>query len=853
MELHVANREREMGATRLVFPIPRLVKLTSAVALALSLLAMVGLLFANQRDAVLVKDINPAGSSMPDIRFVYFTVISDTLYFVADDSVNGYELWKSDGTEAGTSLVKDMTPGDDPLVPGDLVNFNGTLFLRANDGITGEELWISDGTEAGTTLFKDINPSGEGFPFRFRVVGNLLFFSAADGTHGRELWKSDGTLTGTVMVKDVATGTNSSFPGQLKVIDGTLFFAADDGVNGAELWRSDGTESGTVMVKEINPGGHSSPRHLTNVNGTLFFTADDGSNGRELWKSDGTELGTTMVTDINADSSAGGPRYLTNVGGTLFFTANDGSFGTELWKSDGTAAGTTMVKDIRQGALGSAPRELTNVDGILYFGANDGEHGAELWKTDGTDAGTVLVEDINPGPERSIFSQFAGIDGSLFFPADDGTNGLELWKSDGNAWNTFMVADIHSSGSSAPASLRKLGAGLVFVANDGVNGNELWFIDLTNQPPSTGAGGPYNGDEGAAIALDGTVGDADGDDVELAWSVNTPLCAFSDLTAEDPLLTCDDNGVYTTTLTVTDTWTGVATDTARVTVSNVSPSIDQLVAPDGPVLVNSTVMITATYTDPGAADTHSFEIEWGDGTVVSGAASGGSISSSHSYTSTGNYTVTVTVTDDDDGFDSLSTVIEVVDNLPPTADAGGPYAGSEGAAVTLDGSVNDPDGDPLDIRWSVDSALCTVADDATLTPSLTCGDDGVFSVTLTVTDTFDVSDSDMAQVTINNIAPSLGLLDAPDRPLIPNETVSISATYSDPGAFDTHTYEIDWGDGNVANGSAAGNMIAGDHSYVAGGRYTITVTVTDDDGDADVAITNVSVRHVALLPIVLKP
>ena len=647
----------KLEALPTVSPFSRLAKLILPLLLALILLLTAGLLFANQRDAVLVKDINPEAGSMPDIRFVYFTVITDTLYFVADDSVHGYELWKSDGTEAGTSLVKDMTPGDDSFIPGDLVNFNGALFLRANDGVTGEELWVSDGTEAGTFLFKDINPSGDAFPFRFRVVDDLLFFSADDGSHGEELWMSDGTATGTIMVRDIATGTVPSFPGQLTNVNGTLFFAADDGVNGAELWRSDGTESGTVMVKEINPGGDSEPRDLTDVNGTLFFTADDG-NGRELWKSDGTEMGTVMVADINPEPPNPGPDSLVNVGGALFFAGDDGSHGIELWKSDGTESGTMMVKDIRPGSSGSGPRQVTDVGGTLFFGANDGEHDVELWKSDGTEAGTVMVEDIHP-VDRSIFSQLAGVGDTLFFPADDGTNGLELWKSNGEAWNTFLVADIHSSGGSEPASLTKLGAGLVFVADDGVHGNELWFVDLTNQPPTADAAGPYSGEEGEALALDGVASDPDGDDVVAAWSVNSSLCTFLNPAVADAEMSCADNGVYTVTLTVNDTWDGVVTDTSQVTVSNAPPTIDSLVTPEGPVSVHGTFVMTASYSDPGTADTHTYEIEWGDGNFTSGSATGNMIVAAHGYAAVGDYTIVVTVTDDDGDADEETASVSV--------------------------------------------------------------------------------------------------------------------------------------------------------------------------------------------------
>jgi len=409
------------------------------------------------------------------------TDVNGTLYFQATDGTNGIELWKSDGTEAGTVMVKDIYSGVNGANPTNLTDVNGVLYFSATDGTNGTELWKSDGTDAGTVMVKNINSAGDSMPVNLTDVNGTLYFSATDGTNGVELWKSDGTLNGTAMVKDISTGVSSSSTTNLTDVNGTLYFTANDGTNGIELWKSDGTSAGTVMVKDIVSGSNEPyAKYLTNVNGTLYFQANDGINGLELWKSDGTDVGTVMVKNIDNIATNSKPANLTNVNGTLYFTANDGTNGYELWKSDGTNAGTVMVKDIRSGALSSAPANLTDVNGTLYFSPYEGTNGYELWKSDGTDAGTVIVKDIASGTGSSTPKNLTNVNGTLYFQATDGTNGIELWKSDGTDAGTVMVKDIYSGGDSTPTNLTNVNGTLYFSAINGTTGTELWKSDGTS-------------------------------------------------------------------------------------------------------------------------------------------------------------------------------------------------------------------------------------------------------------------------------------------------------------------------------------------------------------------------------------
>jgi ELWxxDGT repeat protein len=475
-----------------------------------------------------------------------FAVLGGELYYASDDGIHGVELWKTDGTAAGSVLIEDICPGACGSMPRGLTRAGSRLLFFAGDAEHGHELWATDGTAAGTSLVADIHPgfpSGAGGLVVWTVeASGTAYFIADDGVHGYELWKSDGTPAGTALVADIWPGPGHSVPSVRAVSGGTLLFEANDGTHGIEPWLTDGTAAGTRLLKDIRPGAESSmglpvdEGFLATASGLFLFSANDGAHGWELWASDGTEAGTVLTLDIDSGPESGFlSEPLTELGGVAYFTGHTPEHGYELWRTDGTAAGTWLVKDIRPGIYGSAPDHLTVFSGRLFFSAweEDGWIGlytsdgtaagtvriketgnaagltdvggqllffaaapsspSVLWKSDGTEAGTVVVSDFG-GQAVPVLPFYSSdvlqVGGRLYFRAFDLNAEIDLWASDGTAAGTVLVAETTSLTSSIPVSpwdgrvlepgsWGALGESLIYLADDGTTGNEPWVSDGT--------------------------------------------------------------------------------------------------------------------------------------------------------------------------------------------------------------------------------------------------------------------------------------------------------------------------------------------------------------------------------------
>jgi ELWxxDGT repeat protein len=342
------------------------------------------------------------------------TVAGGVLMFQGRDDEHGRELWRSDGTPAGTQFLFDIADEDlGGSYPRDLMTLGESVLFFADDG-DGYALWRSDGTEAGTTVVtRDLVRTSW---MSWTSSATRVYF--VPFRHRYALWTSDGTKAGTLRVTPSGVRSLGELSAPVIKLGSRVFFSAWNPKYGGEPWITDGTPAGTRLVADLRPGPRSSlPSHFTVFAEKAWFAASF-----RLWKSDGTAQGTVAL----------GPELLeleprTAYGGRLWFTGRNNGGEVELWSTQGTAATTVRIAEL--GTLDS----LLGHAGRLWFLAE----GSELWSTDGTAAGTRKLDlPVSSG------KTFQGLmtDGVRLY-VDGGEQGLGLWVSDGTAAGTRKISD----------------------------------------------------------------------------------------------------------------------------------------------------------------------------------------------------------------------------------------------------------------------------------------------------------------------------------------------------------------------------------------------------------------------------
>ena len=448
--------------------------------------------FDPTNDSLQIFDIR-SGTAGSDPQ--YLMAKRDSVFFSADDGLNGRELWIYDPISVNkTDMVVDINSGVDPSNPYDFAIYHDSLFFSANlGGADGVEMISTDGQIGGAnTGYFIINhqnaEADSSNPNHKFVFNNKLFFSATDGLSGNELWAYDGIIDANpFLFKDINTSpvTASSDPAKYGFIQAGLFmyFAANNGVAGNELWRSDGITGGTTaLVQDVNAGSASSdPQNMFHLGDTVIYTATT-SAGHQIWRAKFNTA--ALIQTIQPAASTNIPNLFASYNNKIYFGADNGTSGVELYTTNGLTAGTGLLKDIFNNgpATNSNINWLENLAGVMYFGAtkNALTEANGLWKSDGTFSGTVEVVAPGGATNFSVATTPGKVAGTLlFFRGHNTAAGDELWKSSGTAVGTVLVKDINpGTNSSSIGSITPLGAKVVFLADDGTtNGYEPWVSD----------------------------------------------------------------------------------------------------------------------------------------------------------------------------------------------------------------------------------------------------------------------------------------------------------------------------------------------------------------------------------------
>jgi PKD repeat protein len=371
--------------------------------------------------------------------------------------------------------------------------------------------------------------------------------------------------------------------------------------------------------------------------------------------------------------------------------------------------------------------------------------------------------------------------------------------------------------------------------DDGGAGSDTAIVTVNNVAPLVDAGPDDTINEGDTFVSAGSFSDPGAD----TWTATVdygdgsavqPLPLNPDKTFELSHVYADD-GVYTVTVTVTDDEGGSGSDTAIVTVNNVAPLVDA--GPDDTINEGDTFVSAGSFTDPGA-DTWTATVDYGEGAGPQTLPLNpdNTFALNNVYEEDGVYTVTVTVTDDEGGV-GIDTAIVTVNNVPPLVDAGPDATINEGDTFLSAGSFSDPGADiwtgTVDYGEGAGPQTLPLNPDKTFALSHTYADDGVYTVTVTVSDDDGGVGIDTATVTVNNIPPQVDA--GPDATIDEGDTFVSAGSFTDPGA-DTWTATVDYGDGSGTQTLPLNpdKTFALSHTYADDGVYTVTVSVSDDDG-----------------------
>ena len=395
---------------------------------------------------------------------VHGVKVNNKMVFMNNSPEYGKELWVSDGTAAGTKVLKDINAGSADSTPYNLTLLDDVVYFQANS----HQIWRTDGTINGTYKMVDNNLITN--PFNYVKTKDFIFFYA--GASGfnccKKLWRMNLNPNS----ENLVTPENNFVSAEGLIVfdydENVILFNAKTIANEWAIWRTNGGVS--LMVKDLTPKkSDAQPIQGAKLLGSeIYFSGFTTEFGSELWKTDGTLDNTKMIKDIYVDENyfngSGLRGDFIKIGANLYFTARDNSNGIEVWKTDGSESGTQMIKDVNPGNnhSGGGPGNLTEFNGLLYFTQSDSNN-SQIWKTNGTETGTVKVINI---PNTNVVYDIFFHKANLYFGMETPETGTELWKLDNNDNATFIRDIFPGTEGSFPGSFFELNGDAYFTATN---------------------------------------------------------------------------------------------------------------------------------------------------------------------------------------------------------------------------------------------------------------------------------------------------------------------------------------------------------------------------------------------------
>jgi ELWxxDGT repeat protein len=366
-----------------------------------------------------------------------FVPFHNALYFTAGDGTHGDQLWKTDGTPAGTVLVKNINPN--PIgnaTISSLTVLGDKLLFGADNGTDGPQIWVSDGTADGTVPLAgtSLTPAGFNSPLSL-VNGNAYFVLPASGTYS--IWKTDGTSAGTTplvtLPTDAASYSHPFLIGSRMYLVGTAY---SGGLPYNTLYSFNAADNSLTTVVPFAETRTIS--QLTDANGVAYFyTGDLAHPGLDLERYDPTN------GRVHIKHTVANPATSTNVPGIVavndkvFFTADTDTGVSRVWFTEGSSPSAFFAWQ----GVGTRPINLTRVgDSVYYFAQFNNVFGLYVAATGGADA--IQFASASVPPSSDLFNTALPYNGRLLFVGigDDGTPAL--WISGGNDANTHILATL---------------------------------------------------------------------------------------------------------------------------------------------------------------------------------------------------------------------------------------------------------------------------------------------------------------------------------------------------------------------------------------------------------------------------